>query len=252
MRKFIIVGTQRTGSSTIAETIGLHPRFVVGWEWVLQVPLHRKVKVANSALNGEYRDLLKADRVHMESMSSNCDQWHGFRWLFRSSDKWLLHPSLSPAIWLDGLVQAKRWLSKQPDIRVLHIVRRDNLAWIRSKYAARKTGAFVSSEYPSDLKIRVNLSEVKRRILAKHWLDRELSMLSHTNPYHCVHYEDYIQNQEAQLSRIWDFFGEERVSIDSRKKLLKRQSSSSPAEQLANAAELISELNRLSLSEYQD
>ena len=33
MKYFVIVGTQRTGSSALAEAISLHPMVASGWEW---------------------------------------------------------------------------------------------------------------------------------------------------------------------------------------------------------------------------
>ncbi|MEZ5595558.1 MAG: hypothetical protein R3E84_04070 [Pseudomonadales bacterium] len=120
-------------------------------------------------------------RERIEQSLNMQARWLGFRWLFRSSDKWLVHPACSPAVWLDGLGGLTSWLARNPDIRIVHVVRRDNVAWIRSKYLSRETGTFSEGQYPEHLRITVDMGEARRRIQAKHWLDDKLSRPALTN-----------------------------------------------------------------------
>ncbi len=54
MKKFILFGTQRTGSSALAELIGLHPDIACGWEWKQRIPRNRKILAVEMALSGDF------------------------------------------------------------------------------------------------------------------------------------------------------------------------------------------------------
>ena len=54
MKNFIIVGTQRTGSSALAEFIGLHPKICCGGEFTLRLPKNNKITAAKRAFVGDF------------------------------------------------------------------------------------------------------------------------------------------------------------------------------------------------------
>lgn len=205
MINFLIVGTQRTGSSALADGIGLHPAVACGWEWTLRTPPAQAIRVAEAALNGDFSVLAADERAHMLDVYSDRTCALGFRRLFRASDKWLIHPRLSPALWIDRIEAHIAWLRRRPDIRVIHIVREDNLAWFRSRKIARKSGIHFGSPYPADVRITADLAEARRRVLAKNWVDRRLAALCASNPYLRVSYDEFRQDNLRVLNRALEF-----------------------------------------------
>src|SRR5687767_14704586 len=129
--KFVIVGTQRTGSSALAESIGLHPRIACGWEWTLYIPPHRKISTARKALDRDFSGLSEKHQNQVQAHLKNNKQVIGYKRLFRSSDKWLFHPRYAPALLIDRLEAHLDWWRSDPTIHIVHIVRRDDLAWYK-------------------------------------------------------------------------------------------------------------------------
>ena len=238
MKKFLVVGTQRTGSSAIAEAIGLHPEIACGWEWTLHTPLRNKVSVGRHALAGDFSELRQAEREHIQSLLNPSRRWLGYRCLFRSSDKWLVSPVLSPAIHLDGLFPHLRWLRSEPDIHVVHIVRRDNVAWLRSKYLSKETNAYSGKQYPQDMSVEIPMREAIRRIVAKNWLDACLADVRGHSPYLKVVYEDFVADEKREVDRVYDFLSCGPFAITDVERRLSPQSSTRPSAQISNFDEL--------------
>ena len=155
MKNFLIVGTQRTGSTALAEYIGLSPKVSCGGEPILRVPYLRKLKAAERALAGDFSLLTPQDRESMLKRIDPQKPWLGFRWLFSSSGKWLIHPRFAPALWMDRLEDCFRWLKLRSDIHIIHIVRRQALDWLKSVYLAQKTNIYKGQPYPDDIKIKI-------------------------------------------------------------------------------------------------
>lgn len=215
MINFLIVGTQRTGSSALADGIGLHPTVACGWEWTLRTPPWRALAIAERALGGDFAVLSSADRGHMAVEFDARTAALGFRRLFRASDKWLLHPRLAPALWLDRLEAHIAWLGRRPGIRIIHIVREDNLAWFRSRKIARKSGIHFGAPYPSDVRVTADLAEARRRIIAKNWVDGRLASLGDSNPYLRVGYDDFRKDNLPVLNRTLRFLGVDPAQLPS-------------------------------------
>jgi hypothetical protein len=124
MKNFVIVGTYRTGSSAIAESIGLSPQVICGWEWTRATPCWSNIKVAKTARSGDFSYLKQHHQNHMKQIFSHNASWLGFRRLFSSSANWIIHPRFSPALQCERLEGHLRWLQGARDIHVIHIVRR--------------------------------------------------------------------------------------------------------------------------------
>ncbi|HKO89202.1 MAG TPA: sulfotransferase, partial [Burkholderiales bacterium] len=201
---FIIVGTQRTGSSALADALGTHPQIACGWEWTQHGWLANKIKRAERGLNGDFSWLDIKNRAHMALIIGEQTRWLGFRRLFRSSDKWLGNPQFSPPLWVDRFNGHLRWLRSRPDIHVIHIVRRDNLEWIKSKILSRENKAFVGRAYADD-PVPVNIRAAVRRLASKDCVDRKLMRLADGNPYLRVEYEDFVSDEQSTLNRIFAF-----------------------------------------------
>ena len=247
MKNFLIVGTQRTGSSALAEFVGLHPMVTCGWEWTLQVPWRRKLEVAEQALAGNFSFLIQKHQDHMANVFDSRKIWLGFRCLFRSSNKWIIHPRFSPALWLDRLEDHLCWLASQPDVHIIHIVRRQGLDWLKSVYVSRKANVYVGRTYPKGIKVRIPLREAVARLRAKDWVDYRLSTLANSNYYLQLNYEDFLADQNTVTALALQFLKCDPAIMRIGDRRLHKQSEGSVADYVLNYNELFEELERLDL-----
>jgi hypothetical protein len=204
---FIIVGTQRTGSTALFRALNFHPEVACGSEWTQDVPAHRKLAVTERAIAGDFSVLPKLQRVRIERVFSPSTRWLGFKLLFRSSGLWLLHPRFAPALRLDRFGAYLRWIAGRPDLRVIHITRESPIEWLKSKYVADKSRAFAGRAYPDDITVEIPVGEALRRLAAKRWIDDCLAALSTTNPYLRISYEDFLESDRAIVAKMMNFLG---------------------------------------------
>jgi hypothetical protein len=176
-------------------------------EWTHRLAPWRTISTAKAALSGDFTDLISKHRSRVMTNLTAEKSVIGFKRLFRSSNKWLIHPSLAPALVIDRFGAHIRWLSRDPQIRIIHIVRRNNIAWLKSKAFADATGRYAGSRYPDDLRLLISTGEAKRRVAAKIWIDTRLAALSITNPYLRVNYENFVSDNLRVARRIVDFLG---------------------------------------------
>jgi hypothetical protein len=208
MTNYLIVGTYRTGSSALAELLGLRPDITCGWESTRRAPRARKLRIAEELFAGDFRNLEAREREFLDKMHHPGKRAIGFRALFRSSDKWLLHPRTSPGLWLDRLEGHIRWLARRrPDVHVIHLVRRDNLRWLKSLYLAKASGLYFGRAYPETLRISIDVDAGCRRVLSKRWITARLRTLASTNPYTEVVYEDFLGDNAGIARRLVEFLG---------------------------------------------
>lgn len=201
---FLITGTQRTGSSAVAEAVGTHPAIACGWEWTEHSAWRQRLRIAEAGLAGHFEALGEKDRAHMQSLLTPEVRWIGFRRLFGASDKWLLHPRFSVKLWLDRFGRHLRWIRRQPELRIIHVVRDDHLEWLKSKYVARSTNQYVGSAYP-DVQVTIPLRQAKARVRAKLWVDRQLATLAASNPYLMVEYQQLSDDLPGTAERAARF-----------------------------------------------
>jgi hypothetical protein len=242
MKNFLIVGTQRIGSTVLGQSIGLHPKIAAGVEWTLSVPAHRKVHVMERIFAADFSVLSKGQQERAAKLMGPQTEWLGFRCLFRASDKWLLHPRYAPAIWLDRLEGHIRWLGKHRHARIIHIVRRDNVAWLRSKVLLAKLEHDRRKPYPEGMKVVVPLKEAKARSRAKDWVDSRLSSLAKTNPYLRIYYEDFLANPDETIGSMLRFLDCDPKDIEGRKARVSKQSHERIDDQVVNYRELVGAL----------
>jgi hypothetical protein len=239
---FLVVGTQRTGSSALANSLNTHPNISCGWEWTQKSSVLNKIAVAEEALSGDFRVLDRRHQKMLEGSVSASTAWLGFRRLFRSTNRWLIHPRWSPANLVDQFEAHIRWLSKsRQDIRVIHIVRRDNVEWIKSKELAKASQAFHSASY-EDIRVQVDVKEAGKRILAKDWIDRKLASLQDTNKYICLHYEDFEKNNRRETEKAVSFLECDASLLETEQMFLQKQSTKPVDQYIENIDELIKAL----------
>jgi hypothetical protein len=204
-QNFLIVGTQRTGSTALVRSLTFHPDIACGDEWTQRVPAHRKFQLTEKSLAGDFSLLTEAQRKRIEPVFGPHTRWLGFKLLFRSSDKWLIHPRFAPALWLDRFGSYLRWIAARPALHVIHIVRNDSVDWLKSKYLADTSRAYAARAYPEDLTITIPVGGAIRRLKTKRWIDDQLSKLSGSNPYLCISYEEFLESDRAVVERLMGF-----------------------------------------------
>ena len=251
LRNFLIVGTQRTGSTALVRSLTFHPDIACGDEWTQRVPAHRKFTVTEATLAGYFSSLTAAQRRRIEPVFGPDTRWLGFKLLFRSSDKWLIHPRFAPALWLDRFGSYLRWIARRPTLHVIHIVRNDPVDWLKSKYLADTSRAYAAKEYPEDLTIEIPVGGALRRLATKRWIDDQLALLSRSNPYLCVSYVDFLESDRAVVERLMAFLDCDPARLrdfDYRKH--RKQSKRDASEYITNYEELSTRLQSEGLLQY--
>jgi hypothetical protein len=248
MKNFLIVGTQRTGSTALHRALNFHAQIACGGEWTLEVPSHRKLSVAEKGLRGDFSDLGERQRIRIERVFHDGTKWLGFKLLFRSSGRWIVHPRFAPAIWLDRLEGHIAWLARRRDIRVIHIVRRDPVEWLKSKFVSDRFQSWAGKEYPKSLVVDVPIGEAIRRLRAKAWIDARLRTLERTNPYLRIAYEEFLESDADVVRRMLDFLEcDPGLLRNFDYRTHRKQSTKSAREYIANYESLLDALGRHSL-----
>jgi hypothetical protein len=203
LRNFLIVGTQRSGSGAFAEALNCHPAIACGTEWTQNT--WRKFSIIEAALEGDFRLLLHGHALDIRRRMTPEKSALGFRRLFRASSRWIGHPRFAPALLADRLEAHIAWLAHHPGIHVIHLVRRDLVAWLSSKSFARAAG--YSGTYPDDLRVTISIPQALRRVRIKTWIDTRLATIAKSNRYLQVTYEDFLAHNEQQARRAVAFLG---------------------------------------------
>jgi len=251
VKNFLIVGTQRTGSSAFAEAIGFHPEIACGWESTHRIAWYRRFEVAEQFFKGDIHALEKRERAHMQAVYGPDVRCLGFRRLFRASNKWIIHPSVSPALWIDRMSAHRRWLAKHPEVHVIHIVRCDNVAWLRSKFFSRESDLYVGKEYPEGMNVRIPVHEAVARVRSKRWVDENLAGIQRTNPYIRVLYEDFLRHKTETVAGVVRFLECDPAQLgDIRRRGRKKQAHGEVSGGISNYLELVRVLTGAGLLEY--
>lgn len=248
--QFMIVGTYRTGSSALVHALNCHPKIACGLEWTQRVLPWRALAMTEHSLAGHLAVLRPKHQKQMEIVFSPSKTALGFKRLFRASNKWFLSPALGPLI-IDGLETHLRWLKRHSDIRVIHIVRNDHLAWLKSKAFADATGKYSGVAYPENMEVSISPGKAVRRVQAKLFIDKRLASLSETNSYLRVEYELFAEDNYGKTCEMVSFLGCD--SSELRKVDLTARIQSRPSHSIKNVEQLklaLAELhNRRSPSE---
>jgi hypothetical protein len=240
MQNFLIVGTQRTGSTALVRSLTFHPQIASGGEWVQHVPAFRKLAVAEQALAGDFSALTPRQRELVESRLNAGTKWLGFKVLFRSSNKWIWHPRLAPALWLDRLEGFRKFLVSRSEIRVIHIIRNDQIDWLKSKYLADRSKVYAAGRTYPEEPISIPIREAKKRLEAKSWIDARLATLRATNPYLPVIYEEFLESDVTVVRNLMSFLDCDPAQLgefDYRKQ--QKQSKRSAREYISNYDRLV-------------
>ncbi len=234
----------------MAEMLGLHPQVTCGWESTRVASMFSKIRVAAELFNGNFDNLREAEKLYLLASHNKNKTTVGFRRLFNSSNQWLLHPRFAPALFRDRLEAHLRWLARRrPDVSIIHIVRTDNLAWLKSMGLASQTGVYIGKKYPDDAEIRWDPKTAEKRVLSKLWLGKRLYSLASSNPYLCVNYEEFRSDNGLVLESVLDFLELEKTYTAVADTRTSIQSRSSIAHGFSNIEEIRRHLEQLALLE---
>ena len=240
--QFLIMGTYRTGSSALVHSLNLHPRIACGLEWTQRLLPRPALAMAEQALTGDLTVLRLKHQKQMELVFSQSKTTLGFKRLFRASNKWFFSPAFGPLI-IDGLEAHLRWLGHRFNIRVIHIVRNDHLAWLKSKAFADATGKYSGAAYPENMEVEISPRQAVRRVHAKLFIDKRLAALAETNPYLRIDYELFAADNHGKTCEMVTFLGcdpSELRSVDLTKRIQSR-----PSHRIKNLEQLKSALHKL-------
>jgi len=239
IRNFIVLGTQRTGSTALFRALNFHPAVACGGEWVHDKPPHQKVSTARRALQADFSALVPRYRDQIEEEFCDESRWLGCKVLFRSSDKWFLHARTSPALLLDRLEAFRAWLCRQSEIRIIHLTRDDSIEWLKSKYLSSKTGFYTNKPYPEGTKIAIPIRRAIKRLQTKDWIDLRVASLARTNPYLHVSYEDFLHSNPETLETLMQFLECDPSRIEeTNRRNIRKQSKGTARDYISNYDEL--------------
>jgi hypothetical protein len=248
MKFFIITGTQRSGSSTIAALLRYHDGVACGWEWPHPISWLRRVEACRRAFQGDFSMLWERHQAQISSGISENTIWLGYKNLFRANNKWLVAPPLAPSLIMDRFHECMRWWRQEPEIHIVHMVRTDSLAWLRSKFIARKLGSFGAGQtYPDDVSVDIPVGTALKILRMKTWLDQRLSELSHTNPYLAIRYEDLLTDMADVARRAQRFLSLEPQVMPQQQVRTRQSAGISVDQHIGNYSELHRALERAAL-----
>ncbi len=238
-KNFIIVGTQRTGSTAIAGGINIHDQIACGWEWTQHLPVNKKINCMQQALNSHFDCLSVKQQDQMNQIISDKTQYLGFRCLFRSSEKWLLKPKYSLALIADRFDAHMKWFIKHPEVAIIHLIRQDDIAWIASKQLAKHTGFYSHKQYPQELQVTIPIGMALKSIQSRHYIDQQLTKLQSTNKYIQINYEAFKANNQQIIDQIIEFLDADKtLKIDMKKLKLNPQNTQKMQFRIKNYDEL--------------
>ena len=110
-----------------------------------------------------------------------------------------MKPQFSPVLWYDGLYDFFKWIKDTPDIHIIHILRDNSMDWLKSLYLSKKTKLYSKQPYPENTKIKIPEWGAINRVISKNWIDNRLFLLSETNPYIQIKYENFLRIQITKL-----------------------------------------------------
>ncbi len=202
----------------------MHPEIACGWESAGRHYFRRRVTVMERVLRADFRDLRSRERAFYESNGASHAKALGFRLLFRCHPRWWASPGWSLLSQAEALRACLRWLRQNPDVHIIHLVRRDNIEWLRSLELARITGLYAGAPYPEDLRVSIPVGPALRRVRMKHYLGDQLAVLAATHAYSRVTYESFREQPAEVIERLHRFLGIEPVGLQYRQPKLRIQS----------------------------
>jgi LPS sulfotransferase NodH len=197
MKKFIILTTQRTGSTLLWQFLNLHPQIDGHGEVFLK--MMKREDSFNAYINGLrlggvkkvffYKELIDEFFIHLENHAPPETRAIGFK---------LMYNQLNPKL--------KSYLIKN-DFGILHLIRKNYLKIIISRESAQKRSFYHAKKDNEIEKIKVDLNtnlllQALDQISAE--VDKCKNEFSSCN-YQEVFYEDFVSDRKSESLKILQF-----------------------------------------------
>jgi LPS sulfotransferase NodH len=196
MQKFIIISTQRSGSSLLVTTLASHPAVVCHREIFLEENFHpnsystfRVSSLRNRVAHLFYRE--KLVNQYLEKLLSEAGDVaaFGFKFMY-SQDK--------------PLPQVIEWAERE-DVKVIHLIRANVLKKRLSRLVSRFRNLAHSTERVEVCRISIETTQLKEKLDSmSEQIDQFRSRLSHLQ-YIEVTYEELVANQAHEIKRLLEF-----------------------------------------------
>ena len=202
MQKFIIISTQRSGSSLLVTTLASHPEVVCHREVFLEENFHpnsystyRTSSLRNRVAHLFYREKLVNQYLEKLLLEAGDVAAFGFKFMY-SQDKLL--------------PQVMKWAERE-DVKVIHLIRANVLKKRISRLVSRFRNLAHSTERVEVCRISMETKRLKEKLDAmSKQIDQYRSRLSHLQ-YIELTYEDLVANQAYELKRLLEFLEMEVV-----------------------------------------
>lgn len=208
--KFVLVGTQRSGTTLVQTALDSHPDILCEGELFHMRRLFREIPKENYGEPG-YRWWL----------GRRLDRWAGHAmWrhaVVREYLEWFISMHQSPALgfklmWNQtGRFPEALSFVRRNNFLLLHVRRRNSLRSLVSRFAAGARGIHHSTEKVSTPRVTVPVDRLLPILQTISVENDNWKKLGNELPYLCVDYEDYVVDTQIENRRMLNFLG---VSAD--------------------------------------
>lgn len=198
MVKFILLSTQRSGSSFLGTALAGHLHVKCYEEVFMPKNDHDVAYRAyrSASIRRQIRDLIGRKKLIYEFLerlmaSAPPAKAVGFKFMYRQAKRYS---------------EVVDWC-KEHDVRVTHLIRRNSLKLVVSHILARQRGVFHSRKALAPTKVHLDTLKLARELekMADR-VQRHRDIFS-DGPYLEVFYEDFVARQDDEARRILDFLG---------------------------------------------
>lgn len=207
VKKFVVVGTQRTGTTLVTTSLNSHPAIHCAGELFKMRRPHGSVDVLDSGYRA-YIDTALHLRV--------ADFFFRGRLVPAFLDRFFEQPGFKAVGFklMNNHTYPREFASLIPylirrHISVIHMVRDNVLKTHLSRLAAQRRRVFHATKKPTDLpKLNVSTVDLELKLSRIEAQGTRLKQLFQGNvPYVAVTYEGYIADSEKEVQRLLSFLG---------------------------------------------
>ena len=221
MKKFVVVGLQRTGTTFIRTTIDSHPKIrCIGEAFYIPPPWRGSIwRSPEIELSYSIYAKRSARRMAGHFLWRNSQIGDYLNELFNLS----AYDAIGFKIMYNQLLQFRSVLAyiQTHKLHIIHVVRKNALKKIVSELSVQKRGYAHSTSSVGAVKITVPTYNLETKLAQ---INRENSKLealfSDTLPYIQICYEDFIEDNEGEINRIQEFLQLDYHPLNSKLKKL--------------------------------
>jgi LPS sulfotransferase NodH len=196
MIKFIVLSTQRSGSSYLGVSLDSHPR-IRCCEELFMPKNHNEITYRTyrtASLERRVSHLFQRKKLiysYLEQVlrgSPDVDAF-GFKFMYGQYRRF---------------PEVMQW-AKESDVRIIHLIRRNTLKMIVSREIARKRGVYFSTKPLQPMKVTLDENRVVKEIQRAARAVEEYRNRVAAFPVLEVFYEEFVANHEYESRRLLEF-----------------------------------------------